>query len=244
MNMHTSRTISSPVILSVQGLAKHFEMHHLKRMLYAFDKIDFDLHQGEFILLKGENGAGKSTLLRTLYRSYLPRDGKALYHTREGVIDLATAADVDIALLRRREIGFVTQFLQARPRVAAEELVAEPLRLAGRPYGEAIDEARRWLSAFGVKSELWAAYPSTFSGGEQQKVNLARALILPQRLLFLDEPTASLDGNARKALVTRLAELKATGVAMMGVFHHPDDVADLIDRSIDLEVSRVANVAE
>lgn len=248
MNMHTPLMSASPLVLSVEGLAKHFEMHHLNRTLFAFENVGFELREGEFILLKGENGAGKSTLLRTLYRSYLPRAGHAFYHTREGIIDLAVAADVDIALLRRREIGFVTQFLQARPRVAAEELVAEPLRLAGTSYAQAIEEARRWLAAFGVKPELWAAYPSTFSGGEQQKVNLARALILPQRLLFLDEPTASLDRNARHALVSRLAELKAAGVAMIGVFHHPDDVADLIDREISLEVKTIAdgenNVAE
>lgn len=244
MNMHTPSMPAAPLVLSVEGLAKQFEMHHLKRTLFAFENIGFELHEGEFILLRGENGAGKSTLLRTLYRSYLPRAGHAFYHTKEGVIDLAVAADVDIALLRRREIGFVTQFLQARPRVAAEELVAEPLRLAGTPYAEAIEEARRWLAAFGVKRELWAAYPSTFSGGEQQKVNLARALVLPQRLLFLDEPTASLDRNARSALVARLAELKAAGVAMIGVFHHPDDVADLIDREISLEVKRIADGAD
>jgi len=113
VNMHTHPAASAQTILSVQGLAKHFEMHHLKRTLHAFDKVDFELREGEFILLTGENGAGKSTLLRTLYRSYVPRAGHAYYHTREGVIDLTVAADVDIALLRKREIGFVTQFLQA-----------------------------------------------------------------------------------------------------------------------------------
>ncbi|UVK48285.1 ATP-binding cassette domain-containing protein (plasmid) [Mesorhizobium sp. AR07] len=214
-------------------------MHHLKRTLYAFENIQFELGEGEFILLKGENGAGKSTLLRTLYRSYLPRAGHVFYHTREGIIDLASAADVDIAMLRRREIGFVTQFLNARPRVAAEEVVAEPLRQAGTPHAQALVEARRCLDAFGVKKQLWAAYPSTFSGGEQQKVNLARALILPQRLLLLDEPTASLDRDARRALVDRLTELKAAGVAMIGVFHHPEDVAGLIDHEIYLKAIRV-----
>ncbi|MDE1994876.1 MAG: ATP-binding cassette domain-containing protein [Rhizobiaceae bacterium] len=239
MNIQTSASPAVPPVLKVRGLCKQFEMHHLARTLYAFQDIDFELHSGEFILLRGENGAGKSTLLRTLYRSYLPRAGHIYYHAREGVIDLASAADVDIAVLRRREIGFVTQFLNARPRVAAEEVVAEPLRLAGRPHTEAIAEARRWLDAFGVKKQLWPAYPSTFSGGEQQKVNLARALILPQRLLLLDEPTASLDQAARKALVARLAELKASGVAMIGVFHHPDDVAELIDKELYLKAMKV-----
>lgn len=221
-------------VLEVQGLAKQFQMHHLGQQLHAFAGISFTLHAGEFLLLRGPNGVGKSTLLRTLYRSYLPRAGQIWYHTVEGRVDLATAADVDIALLRRREIGFVTQFLIARPRVAAEEIVAEPLRRAGIPAAEALDEARRWLAEFGVKRDLWRAYPTTFSGGEQQKVNLARALILPQRLLLLDEPTASLDAGARAALIRRLADLKAAGVAMIGVFHHPGDVAGLIDREIEL----------
>jgi alpha-D-ribose 1-methylphosphonate 5-triphosphate synthase subunit PhnL len=243
MDMQVSKSVASPV-LRVEGLSKQFEMHHLRRTLYAFEDLNFELGEGEFILLKGENGAGKSTLLRTLYRSYLPRAGHAFYHTKEGVIDLAAAADVDIAVLRRREIGFVTQFLNARPRVAAEEVVAEPLRLAGTPHAEALVEARRWLAAFGVKKQLWPAYPSTFSGGEQQKVNLARALILPQRLLLLDEPTASLDHTARKALVDRLTELKASGVAMIGVFHHPEDVAGLIDREIHLKAIKIEDEAD
>ncbi|TWF59221.1 phosphonate C-P lyase system protein PhnL [Neorhizobium alkalisoli] len=243
MDMQVSKSGASPV-LRVEGLSKQFEMHHLRRTLYAFEDLNFELGEGEFILLKGENGAGKSTLLRTLYRSYRPRAGHAFYHTKEGVIDLAAAADVDIAVLRRREIGFVTQFLNARPRVAAEEVVAEPLRLAGTPHAEALVEARRWLAAFGVKKQLWPAYPSTFSGGEQQKVNLARALILPQRLLLLDEPTASLDHTARKALVDRLTELKASGVAMIGVFHHPEDVAGLIDREIHLKAIKIEDEAD
>ncbi len=221
-------------ILDVRSLTKGFTMHHLGAQMAAFNDISFSLNRGEFLLLKGTNGAGKSTLLRTLYRSYLSQSGKILFHSEHGVIDLAKAADVDITHLRRTEIGFVTQFLTARPRVSAEALVAEPLRLAGKSAETALQEARHWLDAFGVKPALWAAYPTTFSGGEQQKVNLARALILPQRLLLLDEPTASLDVTARAALVARLSELKAAGTAMIGVFHHPGDVAALIDREIDL----------
>lgn len=221
-------------VLDVRSLSKGFTMHHLGTEMEAFDDISFTLSAGEFLLLRGRNGAGKSTLLRTLYRSYLAGGGEILFHSTRGVIDLARAADVDVSLLRKTEIGFVTQFLTARPRVSAEALVAEPLRLSGVAAEEALRQARHWLAAFGVKPSLWAAYPTTFSGGEQQKVNLARALILPQRLLLLDEPTASLDASARAALIDRLAELKAKGTAMIGVFHHPGDVAKLIDREIDL----------
>lgn len=222
------------LVLDIRDLTKGFTMHHLGTKMAAFADISFQLRAGEFLLLKGRNGAGKSTLLRTLYRSYLPISGEILFHSSHGVIDLARAADVDVSFLRKTEVGFVTQFLTARPRVSAEALVAEPLRLSGVAADEALDEARHWLDAFGVKRTLWGAYPTTFSGGEQQKVNLARALILPQRLLLLDEPTASLDASARAALIDRLAELKAKGTAMIGVFHHPGDVAQLIDREIDL----------
>lgn len=221
-------------VLDIEGLSKGFCLHHLDRRIGAFEGVSFSVAAGEFVLLKGANGAGKSTLLRTLYRSYLPQAGVIRFHSQHGAIDLARAADVDVAQLRRTEIGFVTQFLVARPRVSAEAIVAEPLRLAGWTAEDALDAARGALRTFGVKPALWPAYPTTFSGGEQQKVNLARALILPQKLLLLDEPTASLDASARAALVDRLAALKAQGTAMIGVFHHPDDVMHLIDRVVDL----------
>ncbi|MCU0494027.1 MAG: ATP-binding cassette domain-containing protein [Chloroflexaceae bacterium] len=223
-------------LLEVHSLAKTFHIHHLQREVPAFANVSFTLRAGEFLLVRGPNGIGKSTLLRCLYRTYLPSGGSAMYESRQGVIDLARAADVDIAQLRRTEIGNVSQFLRPRPRVSALDMVAEPL-LAGNT---AIDESRRmagdWLADFGLKSDIWQAYPTTFSGGEQQKVNLARALIAPRRLLLLDEPTASLDAGARAALVSRLAQLKNQGVAMIGVFHHPEDVAKLVDGELQLRV--------
>ncbi len=234
---------NSDPILQVEGLGKTFTMHHLSQSLHAFSGISFDLRPGQFLLLKGPNGVGKSTLLRTIWRSYLPEAGQVWFRHAGSRIDLARAADVDVALLRRREIGFVTQFLIARPRVSAEEIVAEPLRRSGVPGDVALADARHWLAAFGVKRDLWRAYPTSFSGGEQQKVNLARALIQPPRLLLLDEPTASLDAGARAALVARLRELKAAGVAMIGVFHHPGDVAALVDGEIELQAKEVDHVA-
>ncbi|MEL7434457.1 MAG: ATP-binding cassette domain-containing protein [Chloroflexota bacterium] len=191
----------------------------------------------QLLLVSGANGIGKSTLLRCLYRSYLPTAGQALYESNHGIIDLATAADVDMLVLRRTEIGFVTQFLRPRPRVSALELVAEPLIGSGEAMTSALKVAGEMLSNFGLKEDLWDAYPTTFSGGEQQKVNLSRALIAPRKMLLLDEPTASLDVKTRDALAKRLAELKDQGVAMIGVFHHPEDVQHLIDDEIQMSVS-------
>ncbi len=220
-------------ILRLKSYSKMFYIHHLARQIPAFDDLNVDIAKGEFVLVKGANGVGKSTLLRCLYRSYKVTSGYALYNSGFGEIDLARASDIDIALLRREEIGFVTQFLRARPRVSAVQLVAEPL-LSRYDYAEALERAAEALAWFGLKEELWQAYPTTFSGGEQQKVNLARALIAPRKLLLLDEPTASLDKEARGALVKRLSELKEQGVTMIAVFHHPEDVEGLIDRYLEL----------
>jgi alpha-D-ribose 1-methylphosphonate 5-triphosphate synthase subunit PhnL len=222
------------MLLNVQGFSKRFFVHHLGRSIAAFDEVDFQLQPGEFLLVHGPNGVGKSTLLRCLYRTYLPSAGRAVFESRAGQIDLARAADVDIAWLRRREIGHVTQFLHPRPRVSALDMVAEPLVVMGGSWPEARERAQEWLTAFGLKPDIWHAYPTTFSGGEQQKVNLVHALIAPRRLLLLDEPTASLDTAARAALVSRLAELKAQGVAMIGVFHHPEDIRAIVDTELTL----------
>lgn len=224
-------------ILQVEKLAKYFNLHHLGRRIDVFSGLSFDLREGEFLLVSGPNGAGKSTLLRCLYRSYLPTSGQAWFHSQHGRVDLAHAADVDIAFLRKHEIGFVTQFLRARPRVTALELVAEPLLARGIDNTAAEQQAQAALDRFGLKPALWHAYPTTFSGGEQQKVNLARALINPYRLLLLDEPTASLDADARHALVERLADLKAQGVAMIAVLHHAEDAGELIDRRLEIRAA-------
>ena len=231
-------------LLDVRGLSKRFAIHQLSREVVAFTDVHFTLHSGEFLTLRGHNGVGKSTLLRCLYRSYLPTAGEAYYLSENGPIDLVRAADVDIVYLRKHEIGHVTQFLRPRPRVSALDLVTEPLLLDGVTHEEAYAAGRYWLEAFGLKAEIWGAYPTTFSGGEQQKVNLVRALIQPRRLLLLDEPTAALDSDARAALVARLRELKDAGVAMIGVFHHPEDVLPLVDNELMLTADDTLEMAE
>jgi alpha-D-ribose 1-methylphosphonate 5-triphosphate synthase subunit PhnL len=221
-------------LLHVQNFSKLFYVAQLDRRIPVFVDLSFSVQQGEFVLIRGPNGVGKSSLLRCLYRTYLPTSGHAFYESQYGTVDLARAANVDIALLRKTDIGHVTQFLRPRPRVSALDLATEPLVLLGHSPDNAQEMAREWLAALGLKRDIWHAYPTTFSGGEQQKVNLARALIAPRRLLLLDEPTASLDATTRGMLVERLQQMKAQGVTMLGIFHHAEDVQELIDRTIEL----------
>ncbi|MFN4073549.1 MAG: phosphonate C-P lyase system protein PhnL [Thermus sp.] len=221
-------------LLKVEFLSKQFNVHSLGRVITAFHGVSFTLDQGELKVVVGPSGAGKSSLLRCLYRTYRPTGGSALYFSLHGAVDLAKARDEDVVFLRREEIAYVTQFLRPRPRVPALELVAEPLLERGVDRDTALRQAGDWLEALGLRQELWNAYPTTFSGGEQQKVNLARALIRPSRLLLLDEPTASLDPQARAGLVERLKRLKAQGVGIIGVFHHLEDVEDLVDSTLEL----------
>ena len=225
-------------LLEVRSYCKRFTIHHLEREIPAFENLDFDLYEGQFMLVTGPNGAGKSTLLRCLFRTYLPSSGSALYLSRTGGINLVTATDRQILNLRHEEIGHVTQFLRARPRVSALAMVAESfLHRANADVtpDAAEQDARELLDSFGLKRELHHAYPTTFSGGEQQKVNLAHTLATTRRLILLDEPTASLDAVARAALTTRLTLLKEQGVAFIGVFHHPEDVRHLIDKEIEIK---------
>jgi len=234
-------TLEPPRFVQHAPLLAATEINKRYGSVTALEEVSVTLYPREVLGIVGESGSGKSTLLHTLYRSYRAPSGHLRYGSLHGRLDLVSAADVDVMLLRQQEIGFVTQFLRPRPRVSAVELVAEPLLFSGTPHKVALERASQALELFGLKPELWQAYPTTFSGGEQQKVNLARALIQSRRLLLLDEPTASLDAQARVALRERLAQLKNDGVAMIGVLHHPEDVARLLEREINLTTDATLN---
>jgi len=206
-------------LLAVDGLAKTFTLHMRGgARLRAFADVTFALRVGEAMLVRGKSGTGKSSLLKCLYRTYRPSAGHAILH---GSVDLATATDVQVLDARADTIGYVSQFFSAIPRVTAVDVVAEPLVARGVARDRATRAARELLDRLDVPAALWDGYPSTFSGGERQRVNLARALVVPRVLLLLDEPTASLD-HARGAIVGELlAERKAAGTAMIAVLHGP-----------------------
>ena len=222
-------------ILTVENLSKHFTLHDQNKTIPSCASVSFTVEPGRLSALIGPTGAGKSSVLKCVYRTYLPSDGRVLFRTEAGVtVDLAQASEHDVLALRKHEIGFVTQFLHCLPRKAAVDVVAEPLLVRGATRAEAREKARELLDALNVPERLWEVPPATFSGGEKQRVNLARGLVARPRLLLLDEPTASLDPRTTDTVVDILQGIKTEGVAMLAIFHHPDLVTRLADQVIEL----------
>jgi alpha-D-ribose 1-methylphosphonate 5-triphosphate synthase subunit PhnL len=220
--------------LVVDGLRKEFTLHVLgAKQLQAFPPMRFSVQPGECLQLTGPSGTGKSSLLKCLYRTYQPTAGRALLRCNGSQVDLATAPEPDILRLRRDAIGYVSQFFQAIPRLTAVTVVAEPLREQGVAAAEAHRRARAMLERLDIPVSLWDAFPCTFSGGERQRVNLARALVAPRALLLLDEPVASLDPGRRARVLELLAELKREGAALVAIFHEVERPA-LVDRLLPM----------
>jgi alpha-D-ribose 1-methylphosphonate 5-triphosphate synthase subunit PhnL len=191
--------IMSPV-LRVAGLAKSFFMHAQGGLeLSVLRDVELDVAPGECLALVGPSGAGKSTLLRSLYGNYRPQRGSIR--------------------VRRHTMGFVSQFLRVIPRVATVDVVAEPMLRLGASLEEARQRAEFLLSVLGIPERLWSLPPATFSGGEQQRVNIARSLIADYPVLLLDEPTASLDTANRDGVIDLIRERRNAGAAIVGIFH-------------------------
>ncbi|MDZ7584059.1 MAG: phosphonate C-P lyase system protein PhnL [Thiobacillus sp.] len=222
-------------ILKIEGLSKQFQLHDQNKLIPSCAQVQMEVFAGELTALIGPTGAGKSSVLKAIYRTYLPSSGRILYRDANGAItDLAQASEHRMLELRKQDLGFVTQFLHCLPRKSAVEVVAEPLVQRGSPREMAAERARELLALLNVPERLWAVPPATFSGGEKQRVNLARGLIARPRLLLLDEPTASLDPATTDRVVDLLKSIKAEGVAMLAIFHHPELVERLADRVVTL----------
>jgi alpha-D-ribose 1-methylphosphonate 5-triphosphate synthase subunit PhnL len=215
-------------LLNVEKLAKTFVVHTLGgKRLEAFQNVSFRVEAGRFLGISGPSGSGKSSILKCINRTYLATAGTIVYESDSGAVDLATIPEQQMIALRRQEIAYVSQFLRVLPRVGALDVVAEPLYMQGASREAGRQQAGKLLWKLNIPDHLHDAYPVTFSGGEQQRINIARAVIRRPRLLLLDEPTASLDKDSEAQVIAILRELKSQGTAMVGVFHN-----DVVMRSI------------
>lgn len=227
--------------LKVRDLHKTFELHILRgKQVLGFDDISFDVPEGSFVGIAGASGSGKSSLLKCLYRTYLVDGGTIEYTLQNGTtIDVVNASDDVVLDLRAAELGYVSQFLRPTPRVTAIDLAARPLVRRGMSARDAHDRVKEYFVRLELPRDLWDGYPILFSGGEQQRVNLARALASQPRLLLLDEPTSALDGSLQREVVRLLAEARDRGTTMVGVMHDTALLTALSDELLTMERGRV-----
>lgn len=224
-------------LLQVEQLNKRFTLHNLGgKDIKGFDTISFNLSPGEILSLSGPSGAGKSSVLKCIYRTYLPTGGRILYSTENGRrVDLSVLPEHHIIRLRQKEIGYVSQFLSVLPRVTAVDVVAEPLLQHGVSIESAREQAKSLLSRLNIPERLHGAYPVTFSGGEQQRLNIARAAISSPRLLLLDEPTASLDINSIQIVLNLMEDLRRRGTTIIMICHDKKVEKKMADTIISMQ---------
>lgn len=218
-------------MISVSNLCKTFTLHNQGgAVIDVLHDCAFRVASGECVALTGMSGAGKSTVMRLLYGNYRADAGQI----RIGDLDLVTAAPRQIMALRHSTLGYVSQFLRVVPRVPTLDVVAEPLLDNGMDAEQAREKAAIILARLNIPERLWPLSPTTFSGGEQQRVNVARGFVHPYQVLLLDEPTASLDGTNREVVLSLIDDAKARGTAIVGIFHDAEARARVADREIDV----------
>ena len=233
--------MSGEMMIRAVGLEKRFVLHTQGGAeIPVFSGLDFTVGAGECVALDGISGAGKSTLLRALYANYKLDRGQVMVRHRGDWVDMASALPREVLDVRQHTIGYVSQFLRVIPRVPTLDIVSEPLRRAGTSADEARATAEALLTRLRIPERLWSIAPATFSGGEQQRVNLARGFIAGRPIMLLDEPTAALDADNRKTVIDLIGEAKARGAAIVGIFHDAEVRGAVADRLFRVEAFKAA----
>jgi alpha-D-ribose 1-methylphosphonate 5-triphosphate synthase subunit PhnL len=234
------------MMLQMKQVSKRFTLHHQNGAeLQVLNQVDMSVSAGECVVLDGPSGMGKSTLLKLMYANYRATSGQIEVQQADGrLLELTQASPRELVRMRRDTMGYVSQFLRVIPRVSALDVVAEPLIEDGAEQVQAIEAAREqarvWLTRLRIPEGLWHLPPATFSGGEQQRINIARNMIKPRPILLLDEPTASLDAANTQTVINLIQEAVARGAALVGIFHDAHVGAAVATRRLDVAQFRSA----
>lgn len=222
--------------LEVRNLYKKFKIYTQGGVeIDGFSNINFSLEKGQFLSLLGASGVGKSSVLKSLNRTYLTNGGEIILQIDDDrKVDLTKLSNSEILKIRKSHIGYVSQFLQVLPRIGAVDIVSSALIEQGESEEISRQKAKELLDYLSIKEELFELSPLTFSGGEQQRVNIARGIIAPKPLILLDEPTASLDIQNRLKVVEKLKNLKEQGVSMVGIFHDKETMNLIADFTYEI----------
>jgi alpha-D-ribose 1-methylphosphonate 5-triphosphate synthase subunit PhnL len=235
----TLQATNTQPMLQMNKLSKQFLLHlQNSTALTVLQNFNLTLSPGECVRLSGPSGMGKSTILKLAYGNYRASAGEILVRDTDGqYIDMTQASARAVLHLRAHSMGYVSQFLRVIPRVAAIDIVAEPLLENGLELmsrEQAREEAAHWLTRLRIPEALWQLPPATFSGGEQQRINLARSFIKPRPLLLLDEPTASLDPVNTQTVIEMIIQAREQGVAILGIFHDDTVAQEVVSRTVSM----------
>jgi alpha-D-ribose 1-methylphosphonate 5-triphosphate synthase subunit PhnL len=207
-------------VIDAAAVTKTFVLHNQSgATLHVFRDVDMKVERGEAVVLHGASGVGKSSFLRILYGNYLPTSGRVGITHDGQPVDIVTASPRTLLDVRRKTLGWVSQFLRVIPRVSTLDIVTDPMLRRGVPIEQAKRRAREMLARLNLPERLWTLAPATFSGGEQQRVNIARSFVDPSPVLLLDEPTASLDAANRTVVIDLIREAREKGSTIVGIFH-------------------------
>jgi len=239
--MHTTTQLKRPpknstTKLEVKMISKAFTLHNRDSINVAgFSEVSFSVNPGSLLALTGSCSVGKSSILKAIFRACLIDSGNILFHRSDGgVVDLARCSESRMLNLRRREIGFVTRFLKILPRITALQAVAAPLIELGENEQASLFLAGRMLDLLGIREELFHVSPLTFSGGERQRVNIARGVIAPKELILLDEPMVFLDDESSILVLNLLQGLKKKNIAMIAIFHDKVGIDQIADNTYEV----------
>ncbi|WP_449432460.1 phosphonate C-P lyase system protein PhnL [Pseudomonas putida] len=222
-------------LIEVNDLSKTFTLHQQNGVvLNVLRGLSFSVRSGECLVLHGHSGAGKSTLLRTLYGNYLAAGGSIRVQHQDQWLELVGALPREVLAVRQQTLGYVSQFLRVIPRVSTLDVVMEPALARGWSREQAQARGASLLSRLNIPQHLWQLAPGTFSGGEQQRVNIARGFMVPWPVMLLDEPTASLDDSNRNVVLELINEAKTAGAALIGIFHDRLAREAVADRYLDM----------
>jgi alpha-D-ribose 1-methylphosphonate 5-triphosphate synthase subunit PhnL len=228
-------------VLVVEALEKTFILHTQGGIqLPVLRGVDLTVYPGQCVALTDPSGSGKSTLLRSVYANYRPQRGRILVAHDGARIDMLGAGPRELLAVRRRTIGYVSQFLRVIPRVPTLDVVVEPLRAFGVARDAALERGRALLARLRIPERLWSLSPVTFSGGEQQRVNLARGFVADFPILLLDEPTASLDVASRSLVIELIRDALARRTAIVGAFHDAEVREAVATRTVSLHAGVAA----
>lgn len=226
--------VETNIVISVDKVGKEFTTHSRNQTRQVFSAATFSVGKRECVVLDGPSGIGKSSLLRAIYGNYLVTSGSISITTDDRSISVTDAEPDEIIELRRSSISYVSQFLRALPRIAAIDVVCEPLIALGVGRDAARDKAADMLQRLNLPESLWGLSPLTFSGGEQQRVNIARGFVADLPVFLLDEPTASLDKNNRQVVIDLIREAVGRGACAIGVFHDQDVRETVASRIVNM----------